>query len=236
MVRVRAAVPLSIVIVTTILSPVAAENWPQWRGPGGQGVSTEQQLPTEWQPERNITWKVPLPAGHSSPVVWGDRIFLTAALEGDVIPEAKAVEHIMDGKPWIHPDSVGADRTHTLSPHRQRHRDVPGSRDRTGAIRRGPRASAVPIHGVAGRLRRLYRAHQPGRRHVHAQSRSQTRDRAHELGRRAGVVFARHLQRADLHSGAEASVRDRGVILVAGSRARGLGGSRVRGFERYSGK
>ena len=49
MVRVRAAVPLSILIVTTILSPVAAENWPQWRGPGGQGVSTEQQLPTDWQ-------------------------------------------------------------------------------------------------------------------------------------------------------------------------------------------
>jgi outer membrane protein assembly factor BamB len=47
-------------------------------------------------------------------VVWGDRIFLTAALEGDVIPGAKAVEHIMDGKPWVHPDSVAADRKHTL--------------------------------------------------------------------------------------------------------------------------
>jgi len=61
MVRVHAVVPLSILIVTTILSPVAAENWPQWRGPGGQGVSAEQQLPTDWQPERNIAWKVALP-------------------------------------------------------------------------------------------------------------------------------------------------------------------------------
>ena len=57
----------------------AAENWPQWRGPGGQGVSSEQRLPTDWGPERNLVWKVPFPAGHSSPVVWGDRIFLTAA-------------------------------------------------------------------------------------------------------------------------------------------------------------
>jgi outer membrane protein assembly factor BamB len=114
MVRVHAVVPLSILIVTTILSPVAAENWPQWRGPGGQGVSAEQQLPTDWQPERNIAWKVALPVGHSSPVVWGDRIFLTAAIEGDVVPGAKAVEHTMDGKPWIHPDSVAADRKHTF--------------------------------------------------------------------------------------------------------------------------
>lgn len=94
---------------------VAAENWPQWRGPGGQGISTETQLPTEWQPDRNIAWKVALPGtGHSSPVVWGDRVFLTAAIAGEPIPGAKAVEHLMDGKPFVHPESVGADRRHTL--------------------------------------------------------------------------------------------------------------------------
>ena len=92
----------------------ADENWPQWRGPGGQGVSAEDGVPTDWQPDRNIVWKVGLPTGHSSPVVWDDRIFVTAAVEGDVIPGAKPVEHIVDGKPWVHPDSVAGDRKHTL--------------------------------------------------------------------------------------------------------------------------
>jgi outer membrane protein assembly factor BamB len=55
-----------------------AENWPQFRGPGSLGLSVERGLPTKWQAS-NIRWNVPLPGpGHSSPIVWGDRIFLTA--------------------------------------------------------------------------------------------------------------------------------------------------------------
>jgi outer membrane protein assembly factor BamB len=61
-----------------------------------------------------VAWKVSVPPGHSSPVVWGDRIFVTASVEGDVIPGAKPVEHTVDGKPWMHPDSVAGDRKHTL--------------------------------------------------------------------------------------------------------------------------
>jgi outer membrane protein assembly factor BamB len=96
-------------------SALAGENWPQWRGPGGQGISDESDVPIDWQPDRNVAWKVALPgSGHSSPVVWGNRIFLTAATEGQVMPGAKAVEHVVDGKPWVHPDSVAADRQHTL--------------------------------------------------------------------------------------------------------------------------
>ena len=105
---------LVIVCFLGARSSAAAENWPQWRGPGGQGVSGEQRLPVEWQPAQNIAWKVPVPAGHSSPVVWEDRIYLTAAIEGEVLPGAKAVPHTMEGKPWVHPDSVAADRKHTL--------------------------------------------------------------------------------------------------------------------------
>jgi outer membrane protein assembly factor BamB len=93
---------------------VSAENWPQWRGPGSQGISTEANVPTEWSPTKNIAWKAELPSGHSSPVVWGDRIFVTAAIEGDVVPGAKAVGHTVDGQVWIHPDSVAADRAQTL--------------------------------------------------------------------------------------------------------------------------
>src|SRR5688572_32455733 len=96
------------------VAELGAENWPQWRGPGGQGVSTEQALPTEWQPDRHIAWKVALPPGPSSPIVWGDRLFLTAVIEGEVIPGAKSVDHILEGKPFVHPDAVAGDRKHTF--------------------------------------------------------------------------------------------------------------------------
>jgi outer membrane protein assembly factor BamB len=113
MTRARTVV-LGCLLAMAAVRVAADENWPQWRGPGGQGVSAETNVPSDWQPTRNIVWKTALPGGHSSPVVWGDRIFVTAAIEGDVIPGAKAVEHLMEGKPWIHPDSVAADRRHTL--------------------------------------------------------------------------------------------------------------------------
>ncbi|HEX9917904.1 MAG TPA: PQQ-binding-like beta-propeller repeat protein, partial [Pyrinomonadaceae bacterium] len=92
-------------------------NWPQWRGPEGQGVSAETGLPTEWSATKNIKWKTPIAGrGHSSPIVWGKRIFLTTAIEGEVIPGAKAgVTHKMaDGSDFVHPDAVGADRKHTF--------------------------------------------------------------------------------------------------------------------------
>src|SRR5581483_337654 len=57
-----------------------AENWPGWRGPGGDGVSPEKGLPVRWSATEGVRWKVPVPgAGASAPVVWGDRIFLTAS-------------------------------------------------------------------------------------------------------------------------------------------------------------
>ena len=90
---------------------VAAENWPQWRGPGGQGISSEKQLPTEWTPEKNVAWKVELPHGYSSPIVWEDRIFLTSALEGEVVP-GHIPESVRIKQP--HPQSVAGDKKHVL--------------------------------------------------------------------------------------------------------------------------
>jgi outer membrane protein assembly factor BamB len=52
--------------------------WPQFRGPGGAGLAREgMKLPTQIGPAKNVVWKTALPPGHSSPCVWGDRIFLT---------------------------------------------------------------------------------------------------------------------------------------------------------------
>jgi outer membrane protein assembly factor BamB len=56
-----------------------ADNWPQWRGPEGTGVSQEKDLPVVWHEERGIVWKTPLPPwGTSSPAIWGDAIFVTS--------------------------------------------------------------------------------------------------------------------------------------------------------------
>lgn len=60
-----------------------AENWPGWRGPRGDGTSAEEDLPLRWNGEtgENIAWKAEIPGvGHSSPIVWGDRVFLTTCL------------------------------------------------------------------------------------------------------------------------------------------------------------
>jgi outer membrane protein assembly factor BamB len=60
----------------------AADNWPAWRGPEGTGQCKERDLPVKWSATEGVRWKTPLPErGNSSPIVWGDRIFLTQALE-----------------------------------------------------------------------------------------------------------------------------------------------------------
>src|SRR6188474_1864861 len=59
----------------------AKDTWAQWRGPLGTGVAPDAQPPVEWSETRNVRWKSVLPGkGHSSPVVWGNQIFLTTAV------------------------------------------------------------------------------------------------------------------------------------------------------------
>jgi outer membrane protein assembly factor BamB len=97
---------------------VAAEDWPQWRGPGGLGVSSETGLTLEWTPATNVAWKTAIPGrGHSSPVVAANRVFLTASERGAQVPGRTAPVHIgWDGKPgYVHPDSVDVDYRYTLS-------------------------------------------------------------------------------------------------------------------------
>jgi outer membrane protein assembly factor BamB len=67
----------------------AEHNWPQWRGPLATGAAPHADPPLVWDSDgTNIRWKTPIPGrGHSTPIVWGDRIFLTAAVPyGDALP------------------------------------------------------------------------------------------------------------------------------------------------------
>lgn len=80
----RVLVLLSFTMGLWPASRAAAENWPGWRGPRGDGSSEESGVPTRWDGanDQNIAWKVEVPGtGHASPVIWNDRIFLVSCLE-----------------------------------------------------------------------------------------------------------------------------------------------------------
>lgn len=71
---------LTILAVLSLANPLPAENWPQWRGLLGNGVSTETGIATRWSGTENVAWRTPLPGpGGATPVVWGERIFVTSA-------------------------------------------------------------------------------------------------------------------------------------------------------------
>jgi outer membrane protein assembly factor BamB len=58
-------------------------HWNQFRGPNGQGVCPAARIPVNFGPEQNVVWKTTVPAGHSSPALWSNRIFLTASEPAD---------------------------------------------------------------------------------------------------------------------------------------------------------
>jgi outer membrane protein assembly factor BamB len=71
---------LVVSIFACRMCPAAAQDWPQFRGPGGDGSSQATNLPTEWGPDQNVAWKTKIPGvGWSQPVAWGDRVFVTTA-------------------------------------------------------------------------------------------------------------------------------------------------------------
>jgi hypothetical protein len=76
---------LALTVATSVLAGAIANNstsnWPQWRGPMGSGVAPAGDPPTEWRLSLNVAWRRPVPGrGHSTPIVWGDRLFLLTAI------------------------------------------------------------------------------------------------------------------------------------------------------------
>ena len=82
----RTGLVVSTALTVVCVSAAAhAQNWPSWRGPTGDGVSTES-VPVEWDTEKNVSWKVPMPAwSGSTPVIWGELIFLNVAVDEESI-------------------------------------------------------------------------------------------------------------------------------------------------------
>jgi outer membrane protein assembly factor BamB len=100
---------------------LANQNWPQWRGPLATGVAPSGDPPTVWSPEENIRWKATVPGhGHSTPIIWGDQVFVTSAESfGEKLP----------------PNYSGAPGAHDNVPVSHRHRFLTVAIDRrTGAL------------------------------------------------------------------------------------------------------
>jgi outer membrane protein assembly factor BamB len=78
------AFSIAMFFVLAACASAFAGNWPGWRGPDGTGVTTETNLPLHWSATENVRWKTPLPdRGNSTPIVWGDRVFVTQPIESD---------------------------------------------------------------------------------------------------------------------------------------------------------
>ena len=72
---------LAFFTLATLTTSIQAENWPRFRGPNADGLHTSAKLPTQWNEEENVVWKVATPGkGHSSPVIWNDQIWMGTAL------------------------------------------------------------------------------------------------------------------------------------------------------------
>jgi outer membrane protein assembly factor BamB len=124
--RTRSVSLLAVLVFLALASPSSAfgpsdsadGTWPQWRGPGGHGVSKETGFVTEWSASKNLKWKTEIPGrGHSSPVVWGDRIFLTTSIKGEPVPGGRKAQVHMDfsNKPgYVHPDAVDIEFFHKM--------------------------------------------------------------------------------------------------------------------------
>ncbi len=88
-------VAATLALVFFVIAPASEfeKYWPQWRGPSATGVAPNANPPLQWSEEKNIRWKIEIPGqGLSSPIVWGDRVFVTTA-----IPTAKNIAPASEG-------------------------------------------------------------------------------------------------------------------------------------------
>jgi outer membrane protein assembly factor BamB len=106
----------ALVLIAVLGPSVRAADWPAWRGPSGQGFCEEKNLPLKWSDKENVRWKVPLAEeGNSTPVVWGDRIFLTQATRGGAKRSLLCLARA-DGKRVWQRDVEYADKERAYSP------------------------------------------------------------------------------------------------------------------------
>ena len=76
--------PVFLSLLVAAVATVSAENWPAWRGPAMNGISSETGLPVKWSPDENIAWKLAMPGrSGSTPIIWNETIFLNIGTQDD---------------------------------------------------------------------------------------------------------------------------------------------------------
>ena len=96
-----------------------AADWPNWRGPSSDGVSLQKSLPLKWGRTQHVRWRVPLPErGNSTPIVWGDRLYLTQPLEKQNRRTLMCLDRVSGKTVWQTGLAYSAsDQTHAVNPH-----------------------------------------------------------------------------------------------------------------------
>ena len=139
--------------------PASAANWPQWRGQGARAFRRTQAA-ARVGPGKNVAWKVELPGtGHSSPIVWGDRIFVTAVVEGAVVPGARS-GRAHHGREGLRASRQRCGRRRTrqgAGARREDRQDALGSHGLRGpGLRRPPSSQQLRRADAGDRRRRVY--------------------------------------------------------------------------------
>ncbi|MBI86118.1 MAG: hypothetical protein CMJ81_23220 [Planctomycetaceae bacterium] len=113
--HVMRAVFVTILVVATIPGTTDAQEWTRFRGPNGSGISDAKSIPSRWTKD-DFNWKVAIPgSGHSSPVVWGNRLFLTSADEASGTCSLRCID-TQDGRTiWTHNFSKADYSKHQLN-------------------------------------------------------------------------------------------------------------------------
>ncbi len=113
----RAIASMAVALLGLPMLVTAADepgsNWPALGGADGLRISQDTGLLTSWNQDEHVLWKTAIPGrGHSSPIVWGDRIFLTTAIQGEEITGHTPLVHYFEGEVWRHPGSYGSQFKH----------------------------------------------------------------------------------------------------------------------------
>ncbi len=111
--------PITLIAVLCSLDVSASENWPQWRGPAGTGETTAGASVTTWGPDTNIQWRTELPApGNSTPIVYGDKIFLTQTLSESKERGLMCIDRATGNELWRRAVNYTAEEpTHRTNPY-----------------------------------------------------------------------------------------------------------------------
>lgn len=101
--NIRKCINFSVLFFIGACNIAMAENWAGFRGPGARGISVEKDIPDTWSADKNMAWKVRVPGrAWSSPIVWGDRVFITTAVTDASLEEPKKGLYFGGNRPKPH--------------------------------------------------------------------------------------------------------------------------------------